>query len=511
MNPQTERIQAFHEGTKHPYGRLFDLYHQYDPRIEPRTVKRYPGALRLPLAVDTTPVGVSALEAVGQDPPEGAEGVPDLATLTRVLHFTGGITKRLRFPGLPQPLPFRAAACTGALYHIELYLVCGDLPGLEAGVYHFDPEGPALERLRRGDLRGVLLQAAAGEAALARAPAVLIFTDAYWRNAYKYQARAYRHTFWDSGTMVANALAMASAHRLAARVVLGFVDAEIDRLLGLEAQPEFSVALLPLGAGGSPPPAAPADLPPLEARPEPVRGYRTDYPPILDANAASSLRSAEEVAAWRAPSPRLCLPEPAGSLRPLQPPSPGQLPSDPLEQVIRRRGSARRFRREPISAEVLATVLARSYRPLPTDADPRPPSPLNHLYLIVNAVEGVPAGAYVYHPQRQALEQLKEGCFRRQAGFLALNQALAADAAAALFYLVDLEPVLEAYGNRGYRLAQLEASVAAGRAYLAAYALRLGATGLTFFDDAVTEFFSPHAAGKAVMFLLAVGLPGRRG
>ena len=46
--------------------------------------------------------------------------------------------------------------------------------------------------------------------------------------------------------------------------------------------------------------------------------------------------------------------------------------------------------------------------------------------------------------------------------------------------------------------------------YLAAYALRLGASGLTFFDDDVTDFFSPHAAGKSVMFLIALGRPRPR-
>jgi len=43
-----------------------------------------------------------------------------------------------------------------------------------------------------------------------------------------------------------------------------------------------------------------------------------------------------------------------------------------------------------------------------------------------------------------------------------------------------------------------------------AYAQRLGATGLTFYDDEVTAFFSPHAAGKSVMFLTALGHPFRR-
>ena len=54
------------------------------------------------------------------------------------------------------------------------------------------------------------------------------------------------------------------------------------------------------------------------------------------------------------------------------------------------------------------------------------------------------------------------------------------------------------------------ASIEGGKLYLAAYALGLGATGLTFFDDDVTRFFSPHAAGKSVMFLTAIGRPARR-
>ena len=79
----------------------------------------------------------------------------------------------------------------------------------------------------------------------------------------------------------------------------------------------------------------------------------------------------------------------------------------------------------------------------------------------------------------------------------------------ALFFLTDLEVVLRRLGNRGYRAAQLEAGIAAGRIYLAAYAQGLGATGLTFYDDAVTAFFSPHASEKSVMFLITIGKPAR--
>jgi nitroreductase len=105
---------------------------------------------------------------------------------------------------------------------------------------------------------------------------------------------------------------------------------------------------------------------------------------------------------------------------------------------------------------------------------------------------------------------LKEGEFRREAGHLGLGQEIPADCSVNVFYLADLNKVLARFGNRGYRAAQLEASVSAGKLYLAAYAQRLGASGLTFFDDDVTKFFSPHAVGKSVMFLLALGKSTRK-
>ena len=73
-----------------------------------------------------------------------------------------------------------------------------------------------------------------------------------------------------------------------------------------------------------------------------------------------------------------------------------------------------------------------------------------------------------------------------------------------------MKRALERFGNRGYRAAQLEAAIMGGKLYLAAYAQRLGASGLTFFDDDVTEFFSPDAAGKSVMFLIALGKSVKR-
>jgi len=120
-------------------------------------------------------------------------------------------------------------------------------------------------------------------------------------------------------------------------------------------------------------------------------------------------------------------------------------------------------------------------------------------------VSGLPSGSYYFHRDRLALELLKEGQFRGQAGFLGLEQAIPADASVNVYSLVDLNSIFERWGNRGYRAAQVEGGIIGGKIYLAAYGLQCGASGLTFFDDDVIEFFSPHAEGKSVMFLNALG------
>ena len=155
-------------------------------------------------------------------------------------------------------------------------------------------------------------------------------------------------------------------------------------------------------------------------------------------------------------------------------------------------------------------MLDRATRGIPADFLEPPGATLNGLYLIVHAVEGLAAGTYVYHRSERGLEPLREGSFRTEAAYLGLEQALPAQASVNIYCLADLEAVLARFGNRGYRAAQLEGAIIGGKLYLSAYAQRLGATGLTFYDDEVTAFFSPHAAGKSVMFLTAIGHPARK-
>jgi SagB-type dehydrogenase family enzyme len=182
----------------------------------------------------------------------------------------------------------------------------------------------------------------------------------------------------------------------------------------------------------------------------------------------------------------------------------------PIAEVIRRRGSTRAFDTgRAIGFDQLSTLIAAATRALCTDFLGPHRSTLLDLYLIVNAVDGLASGTYYLRCEEAALERLATGKFRARAGRLGLDQTLPADAAVNVYALCALDTVIERFGDRGYRAAQMVGGILGGRLYLAAYALGLGATGLTFYDDEVIEFFSPHAAGKDVMFLTAIGYADR--
>ena len=111
-------------------------------------------------------------------------------------------------------------------------------------------------------------------------------------------------------------------------------------------------------------------------------------------------------------------------------------------------------------------------------------------------------GAYYYRRQSGEFELLKAGNFRREAGYLCLEQPLGADCSALVCYMADLERGLDAIGNRAYRDAHLEAGLHGGRAYLAAYAYgqkQGGEAGGSPSREAPTRrpASNPHATGPS--------------
>ena len=501
-NKDTRTALDYHHLTKHSYQSVRTDPHFLDWSIQPVPFKVYPGLEPIPLPRQWKDTETTALSAISQlTVSMKEERIPTLNDLAQLLFFSAGVTKQKSYPG--GQIQFRAASCTGALYEVELYVVCGALPDLSEGVYHFSPKDFALYCLREGDHRAVVVHAGGGEPSLAAAPVVIISTGTYWRNAWKYRARTYRHFGWDNGTLLANLLAMGFALQLPARLILGFVDDEVNRLLDIDSDREVALSMVALGRTSHETVESSTDLKPLGVPTSPHSEHEVDYPEMRVMHAATYLSSASEAARWRGQTPVPVSLDADGPVWKLDPHP--EVAVDSIENVVKRRGSSRRFEHSPISFQELSTLLYCSAQGI--SADFLEPSGvfLNQWYLIVHAVEGLRPGAYVLHRKSWELELLKEGNFRRQAGHLGLDQDLPADASANVFFLADLESVLERFGNRGYRAVQLEAGILGGKLYLSAYAQRLGVTGLTFYDDDVIEFFSPHADGKSTIFLMALG------
>lgn len=506
MNDRDIQIAwKYHNGTKHSYESVRSNPHYLDWSNQPRPYKVYSNVDSIPLPKPEIDQGCHGLLMLLGLPSYSGEYRVRLQDLSAILQLSAGITRRRQtFSG--GDFYFRSAACTGALYEIELYVVCGDLEGLAAGVYLFSPTDSSLKVLRRGDYRGVLSRATAEEPSVIHADAVIVCTGTYWRNSWKYQARTYRHFGWDNGTILANLFAVANARHLPAKLVHGFADAEVNSLLDLDGEREVALNLIALGYQGTFVPDPPASVPQLNLETVPYSSIEVDYPAMREIHAASSLENPDEVRAWREKTPDFPALSSAGKVFPLEPLPDTQWPKESIEQVILRRGSSRQFARESITFQQLSTALDCALAPLYAEFLPNPFAGLNDLYVVAHAVDGLPRGAYFLHRDSPPkLELLKEGDFRKQTGYLGLEQELPRDCSAAVFFLAELNRILSCYGNRGYRAAQVEAGIRGGRLYLAAYALRFGATGLTFYDDDVANFFSPHAAGKSAIFLVALG------
>ena len=473
---QASPAMSYHEATKNWPGD--NLARRVDPAIVPRPFKLYRHIEPLPLPAPRR----SEEEAA-------ATSELDIGTLAGLLHYSAGIMRRSTVSG--RELVFRAASCTGAAYHIELYVVTAELPDLTAGVYHYDVQDEALRMLRLGDHRGLVADALCLAGRDSLPGAFIVATSTFWRNAWRYEARSYRHAFWDGGTVLANLLAVAAAHGLASRTLLGFKDDAINELLGVDSRREAALYVVGLGPERDlPATARPTPLPRIDAMP--VSPIEIEYPLIYHTHAATSYGTCEEVRAWRSDG--------ANGVALLAQPSSWPAP----ESLIERRGSTRRFRRRSISLNALRETLREANSAIRSDLGGRGLA-LTRTYVAVNAVEGLDAGKYRYDADSGRMELLERGEFRDLASHLALDQATAGEAAANVYYLADLDAVLSSLGDRGYRAAQLEGGVRGGRVYLAAQEQGLKASGLTFYDDEVIEFFNLTGSGMEPMFLIVVG------
>ena len=527
----------YHEMTKHSEFSVMNSNYYLDWSNRPKPFKVYKDLPSFPLPIDFPHPTLNAITAVSNlsidnesldnkiqitsslSSSKDVSKITTLSDLSSLLFYSCGITRVMRFNSVDYYM--RAASATGALYPIEIYVVTKDLGSeLDAGVYHFNPGEFSLIAIHKGDHRNLLGPIAGNNTDVTTSPVSLIFTSYAWRNAWKYQSRSYRHWFWDAGVIVSNLLAVAGSMHLYPRLIMGFMDDQLNRLLGLEDQKEASILIAALDVDSMKNNTSQEQsmhekiLDSPAPKVYPLSSEEIDYPEIWKAYNSSKLFDSAQVSKWishkrNGEVDKLDKKDNSnpGTLRQYSLPKPFVDDNGPdIGNTILKRGSTRQFSRLPISFLTLSNILLNSTKGIPMDYKNDSDSFID-LYLVVNSVDGLEKGGYFFNLRNNSIDLLKYSPGHDISGHLCLDQSLFANASVVIFIMTNLKHVLTVLGNRGYRTVQMEAGIIAGKIYLLSYASGLGASGSTFYDNEVIEFFSPHAKQKETLIAIGVGIP----
>jgi len=143
----------------------------------------------------------------------------------------------------------RTAPSAGALYPLELYLVVGDVDGLDKGVYKYRPVEHQLEKMVDGDKRVELAEAAGGQECVKDAAIDIVFTAVYERTTWKYGERGIRYVHMEAGHAAQNMYLQAVSLDLGTVVIGAFIDDRVKDLVNAEEQ-EVPLYIMPVGWKG---------------------------------------------------------------------------------------------------------------------------------------------------------------------------------------------------------------------------------------------------------------------
>jgi SagB-type dehydrogenase family enzyme len=488
--------ERYHELTKyHP--ETIDRLGNADWGSQPEPFKDAPAGRKIDL--------IAQLQALFQD----AESPPDplfpwlrdeaLPGLARLLHATLGLTARLSSGGGEGRDTFlRAAPSAGGLYPTEVYVAVRDFPDLPAGIYHYHSLRSGLIPVWEGDFFADLKHHFLGHPAVSATNCVVLFTGIYGRSAWRYKERAYRRILLDTGHAVANLLEMAEAMGLDAALLGGFYDEGLEELLFLGRKEEFPLLGVALGVGGSLPPAGseggqrPGPIPE-----EAVKRLESGDPMQVQQNACERIVPGETLRAPvvdRAFGTRVVPVFDAAGFN--------------AQTTILSRRSTRRFNGGSITLRNAEDMLRFAFRSLGSrDEQPLLTHGVIGFHLVAFAVEGLTSGVYALDPESLALTLKREGDFRGDLHAVSLGQDIAADCAFALVYTADMEALVTAYGDRGYRYACLDSGMIGERVQLWAVHRELGSSGIGgYYDDLANELLD-LPLNHGVLYLTVVGVP----
>lgn len=135
----------------------------------------------------------------------------------------------------------RTSPSAGATYPLEIYLVVGEVEGLEPGVYRYFPLKHSLEEVKKGDVRRKLTQAALGQEMIEMAPVDIVVAADYKRTTDYYGERGIRYVHMEAGHVGQNVHLQAEVLGLGTVMIGAFYDEKIKEVLGIGEDPLYII------------------------------------------------------------------------------------------------------------------------------------------------------------------------------------------------------------------------------------------------------------------------------
>ncbi|MFF2011602.1 nitroreductase family protein [Streptomyces sp. NPDC058195] len=481
----------------------------------PRKTKFYPGTDSLPLPDCGYPADADLDRGLARG--TGGGGAFDLPLLSGMLRDSYGLTGRRlgvqantdlnALPSYPFANWSRGTASGGGLYPVAVHWVSGPGAPVPPGVHHYSVRHHAMRRLLTGDVTGEVREALGDGAPGPDTDQYLVLSVKYWQNAFKYNNFSFHAVTMDVGACLQTWRMWAGARGLSVEPALWFDEERLGRLLGVDTAQEGVFAVVPLKWTGAAPARTPAPAAPVAVRHRDRERSRT----VLTFDALRRMQAVTAAGATERPAPNALGPaaaHPAVADRPATalPPCP-PLATDVRTALRERRSSFGRFdAQRPMTAEELASCLAASVAGSAIGGDTGGQR-LAKLYAFVGHVDGIEPGAYEYDPEAHSLRLVKAGA---PGAFLQRNYFLSnynlEQAAAVLVPTVRTGAVLDAVGDRGYRLVNATIGAIAQTTYTTASALGVGCGVALGFDNiSYIEELGLDGTGEAPLLIMMIG------
>jgi SagB-type dehydrogenase family enzyme len=166
--------------------------------------------------------------------------------LSQILWAAYGITKPLS--GYPHTMGgLRTAPSAGALYPLQIYVLIGNVKGIEPGVYKYFSQGHKIVRVIDKDVRSQLCSAALNQSMIKTAPACIFYSADFSVTTQVYGNRGReRYVCIDLGHSAENVYLQVEALHLGTCAIGAFNDSEVRAVMQLPENEE-PLYIMPIG------------------------------------------------------------------------------------------------------------------------------------------------------------------------------------------------------------------------------------------------------------------------